>query len=80
MQHVGELLAEGDAREGARAYAAHGEGADAVGTAGIEGLAIGGLGGVTIIINEARIDVTHQLRLTVEVPRLGEVGLEAQEL
>ena len=72
------MLAE--TSHGSRTHATYGEGADAVGTAHIEHLAVGHPVAVAIRPYIARIDVSHEVRRAVQSPRLGEVGLKLQEL
>ena len=56
------------------------EGADAVGTTGIEQLAEGRIDAVTIAPDDTGIQMTHQLGCRAERPGLGEVGLQSEEL
>ena len=69
-----------EALNGTRADAAHREGTDAVGTAGIEHLAVGNPVAVAVMPDIACIDVTHKARRAVQPPRLGEVGFNLEEL
>jgi len=80
---VAEYVVEGMLAEtlhGSRTHATYGEGADAVGTAHIEHLAVGYPIAVAIGPYIACIDVSHEPRRAVQPPRLGEVGLNLQEL
>ena len=60
--------------------ATHGEGTNAVGTTYIEQFTERSLVGVTIGCNDAQVDMSHQLGVGTQRPRLGEVGLYLQEL
>lgn len=80
---VAEYVVEGmlaKTLHGSRTHATYGESADAVGTAHIEHLAVGHAIAVAIGPYIACIDVSHEPRRAVQSPRLGEVGLNLQEL
>ena len=69
-----------DGHELTRSDATHGEGTDTVGTTYIEQFTERSLVGVTIGCDDAQIDMSHQLGVGTQRPRLGEVGLYLQEL